>query len=597
MTTILRRWVEHASDLRGTLIRTVGVAVPIAGFVAYGQTMPAILGGIGALYAGLSSYAGIAPVRAQRMVIASLTMATAGLLATWANPYPVAAVLLTLAVCFAASFAGSLGQSHDRIAIHVSAIVVLLAGTIDPHANPWLNGVAILAGGLCQTLACSALDPVSPYQIERQAVAAAFEAMADFVRDPEAQGIPATQQMIEAAELMEQAASHGFRNEHAHLVRATQVAETVRAGLVGYTKACDQVSHATNDLLAERLEQTAIAIRAGNWAVTRLFKDAPRDQLTSEACSWLDVIENELAKVGGQATSDEVNRAENGMLAGLRQIVRTELLDRVRLSQAFRYATMVALAMVVARLVPLDRVVWFPFTVALILRSSYSATLSRGVRRVIGTLLGVAVASLVETAFHLTPGSLLALTILAVWLTFTSFHVDYAVFSFNVTLFVVFLLSSRGVPEWSIAMVRLGSTAAGAVLAYIATLVWPIWQSRQLDSVLRDAFAAQADYGREVWAELHGAPSVDSTVHRRTARALRMEAEKIVETALQEPRWGQVAETEEAQKKLVALSEGAADILSIHAQAVGGLVPEDGEVRRRLQEAINRAERFAQSTA
>jgi uncharacterized membrane protein YccC len=530
------------------------------------------------------------------MVIASFAMAFAGYLATLASHQAVAAVLLTLVSCFVTSMAGSMGQSYDRIAIHVSAIVVLLSGTIDPHANAWMNGVAILVGGFCQTLACSALDPVSPYQIERQAVAAAFEAMADFVRLTKPEGIPATQQMIEVAELMEQAASHGFRNEHAHLVRATQVAETVRAALVGYSKACHETSEATNELLAERLEQTAVAIRAGNWAVIRLFRDAPRDGLPENACSWLNVIESELAKVGGQATSDEVNRAENGMLAGLRQIVHSELLDRVRLSQAFRYAVMVALAMVVARMVPLDRVVWFPFTVALILRSSYSATLSRGVRRVIGTLVGVALASVIETAFRLTPGTLLGLTVVAVWLTYTSFHVDYGIFSFNVTLFVVFLLSSRGAPEWSIAIVRLGSTAAGALLAYVATLVWPIWESRQLDGVLRDAFAAQADYGREVWAELNGAPSVDSTVHRRTARALRMEAEKIVETASQEPRWGQKAEVEHAQELLTTLSEGAADILSIHAQAVGGLAPDNEEVRHRLKGAISRADRFAQST-
>lgn len=578
------------------MIRTVGVAVPIAGFVAAGQSMPAILGGIGALYAGLSSYAGIAPVRAQRMVTASFVMAAAAYVSTLASFHSIAAVIVTFVLCLAASMAGSLGQSHDRIAIHVSAIVVLLSGTIDPHANPGMNAVAILVGGLCQTLACSALDPVNPYQIERASVAAAFEAMADFLREEKPEGIPATVQMIEAAELMEQAASHGFRNEHAHLVRATQVAETVRAALVGYVKSCHQTSPATDDLLSARLEQTAIAIRAGNWTVARLFRDAPRDGLPVEACSWLDVIESALSKVGGQATSDDVVRAESGMLAGLRQIVHTELLDRARLSQAFRYATMVALAMVVARVVPLDRVVWFPFTVALILRSSYSATLARGVRRVVGTLVGVAFASLVETAFQLPPSALLGLTVVAVWLVFTSFQVDYAVFSFTVTLFVVFLLSSRGAPEWSIALVRLGSTAAGALVAYLATLVWPIWESRQVEGVLRDAFGAQAEYGREVWNELNGAPSLDSTVHRRTARALRLEAEKLVETASQEPRWGRKHEVELVQEKLAALTEGAAEILAIHAQAVGGLVPTNGEIHRRLEAAINRADRFAQPT-
>ena len=69
---------------------------------------------------------------------------------------------------------------------------------------------------------------------------------------------------------------------------------------------------------------------------------------------------------------------------------------------AIRLAVCVALAAAVGRAVSWHRTYWLPMTVAIVLKPDFTATFSRGVLRVTGTLTGLAFATLLFHFFSTT---------------------------------------------------------------------------------------------------------------------------------------------------------------------------------------------------
>ena len=114
--------------------------------------------------------------------------------------------------------------------------------------------------------------------------------------------------------------------------------------------------------------------------------------------------------------------------------------------------------------------------------------------------------------------------------------------------------------------------------------------------MLGDAFKAQAAYGHEVAALLDGRPAPDVETLRRKARAIRIDAQKLVAAAAIEPKWGRRDHLESTSEQLAALAEGGAQMLFVHAQALsshGRGVTSSAALRETLAEAIQRAEAHA----
>ncbi|MES1228195.1 MAG: FUSC family protein, partial [Armatimonadota bacterium] len=217
----------------------------------------------------------------------------------------------------------------------------------------------------------------------------------------------------------------------------------------------------------------------------------------------------------------------------------------------------------------------------------------------VGTLMGVAVATGIDSFIRPTGPALIWLAVASVLLAYYLFPVEYSLFAFSVTLFVVFSLSSRGTPGPEVGLIRLGATVVGCVFSLAAAVLWPIWESRQVQGVIADAFRAQAEYGQAVLARADGHQSPDLVAVQRKARTLRLEAEKLVETASLEPRGGQKGRLEKSQENLALLTQGAAEMLFVHAQLTGRLAQEfsdRSELKSILGTAIERDLRLAEAT-
>jgi uncharacterized membrane protein YccC len=211
---------------------------------------------------------------------------------------------------------------------------------------------------------------------------------------------------------------------------------------------------------------------------------------------------------------------------------------------------------------------WLPLTVCIVLRADYATTVERGASRLAGTLLGAGMATVLAYLLHPSPIALVAMMLVGGWFTCALLLSGYTYYSAAITIYVVASVASSGLSQQRAGAERIEATLAGVALAILANLAWPTWQSPQVKGILRDAVQAQMAYGAAVTAMLEGRQDhLDEDVRRR-ARTLRLEAERIVAAAKQEPRWGRACLPPESSDILARLDENAALMLSLHAEAL-----------------------------
>ena len=131
---------------------------------------------------------------------------------------------------------------------------------------------------------------------------------------------------------------------------------------------------------------------------------------------------------------------------------------------ALRMAGAIAGAMTVIHLWPslFPNGYWAVMTVAILMKPDRNETLLRGFNRLVGTLAGAGLTTLLVATLE--PGRpLLGLMLLgAIWACFALQRVHYAFFATFITAYVVLLLSTTGLPEPDVALHRVVATLLGA---------------------------------------------------------------------------------------------------------------------------------------
>lgn len=119
---------------------------------------------------------------------------------------------------------------------------------------------------------------------------------------------------------------------------------------------------------------------------------------------------------------------------------------------------------------------WLILTTIIILQPTLGATLNKAKQRTIGTLLGVAVGSILILAIS---HSLLGIAICIAFLIFTCVltrTISQAVFVFSGTIIAILLLNAGQTPNWEYAVYRMIDTLLGVSIGLGASfLLWPNW--------------------------------------------------------------------------------------------------------------------------
>lgn len=134
----------------------------------------------------------------------------------------------------------------------------------------------------------------------------------------------------------------------------------------------------------------------------------------------------------------------------------------------------VGVAVVIYKWSGLQNAYWIPMTTLIVLRPAFQQTIERGVARVVGTMLGATLATILVRAADPGKWTLAAGVILFAWASFTFLNVNYAYFTMFLTAYVVCLLSLAGLSPNPLVEHRVAFTAIGGGLAFITHFIWAL---------------------------------------------------------------------------------------------------------------------------
>jgi uncharacterized membrane protein YccC len=192
--------------------------------------------------------------------------------------------------------------------------------------------------------------------------------------------------------------------------------------------------------------------------------------------------------------------------------------DPALVRYAARVIVLTLLGVLAMKTLDLKHGYWLPFTALVVLQPDYGSTRLRASQRLLGTLAGSILASLVLW-LHLPFPWLMAATALTAFGFGFFLRRNYGIAVIYITLFVVVLTESLGPVTLALTVERFCDTFAGGLLALLAALIfWPSWEEGRFRPILAKALRATAGYMRIVGECLAaGTPYDDDVVKAKRA--------------------------------------------------------------------------------
>jgi uncharacterized membrane protein YccC len=176
-------------------------------------------------------------------------------------------------------------------------------------------------------------------------------------------------------------------------------------------------------------------------------------------------------------------------------------------------------------------------TIVLVLKPEFTATFTRGLLRIAGTIVGLLLAT---GLFHfLDPGT--GLQILGIFIFVYLLRwlgpANYGIFGVIVSALIVLLLAIAGVSPREVILARGLNTALGGALALLAYGLWPSWERTRVSERIAQMLDAYKSY---LHALIHvnapsGTPLRELDKARRAARVSRSNLEASVDRLSSEP--------------------------------------------------------------
>jgi uncharacterized membrane protein YccC len=548
----------------------IGVMIPLLVGTAVGSPLSGILGTIGGIQTAFADRPGPYRLRMGRMLITAIAAGITAGLATGLGDSIVASAILLTVCAFAAGQLLSVSPAAAQVGVAATASAIILGHLPAPPLQALLAGLAVFAGGLVQMLLAIVAWPLRRHGPERLALAALYSQIADLARHPISTrtGPPLGTAITDADAVLNGAGhDHGpsveayrilldeaVRARHDLLVLAAYADRLHREGLLDLELLVRGALTCTADFLEEvaaaltagrafdgRVSGTARAAIAGATTASAAMHDsvsarAAGARLASLAGKLRAMIATTTTGAEeGRTDEDASGTAWTARLRNPVAVIQANLdLRSSALRHALRLAILLPLTDVITRLGGLERGYWVPLTILVVLRPDFSTTFQRGLLRGIGTIVGVAVGT-VLVHLVVSDGAVAMILLLGVFFFLMRFAGPNNVGLSSVCLsaLVVVLLSLAGFPAAETAWARSIDTLIGGALALVAALLWPVWERTQVADRLADLLAAYRDYLLVVVDS--GSTRERRSAARSNARLARSNAEASVDRARSEP--------------------------------------------------------------
>ncbi len=581
----------------------LGPALALGVGLMASQELAGLAVAIGAQVAGFAGLNGTARRRLRTTLSAALWMGVTTFVGgitggTWVA-LPIIAVL-----GFLAGLLVCVSLEAGLIGMWATIAFVFIDGMHQSAHQGLARALLVAAGALLQMVLMVIFDATSRTNAETQGVVAVYRSIANYVQDPSLHhDLLVAGALLEADSRLRDSFLSNFNWSRLRVL--TDLAESIRIetiALVGWER--DLVrSSLLGETDTQRLKAARRHIGAGLSAVSEALTRNESNDERVRAQDWEEAVSQlSTAQVGEERSSlqsewnqavlaishvwidlnqaksvvfDEV--ASKGLFSGrLASSPRMppfgwvrDAFEAIRVnlglqSSAFRHAVRLGLTLCAATLIyrisPIPRGYWLALTALVILRPEFSTTFTRGIARVLGTLLGALFATLLVSIPD--PGHWLGVLLVGVFLWGM-----YSVLNYNLVLFTCFLTAEvavllsyfEDVPPVATIADRIIYTVAGSLLAWLAYMVWPTWQHKNVPLAFANLIAAEREYLRAVLTpEKRFASRVEIAKWRKRTRLARTNAVNLVNQSALEPFAGRLRPRAQdmALTALHRLSEG-----------------------------------------
>ncbi len=545
---------------RVLLRNTAAVILPLGIGIASGRLLAGIAVSVGAVVTLYSDQPGPYRQRLARLLAVSAAGGIATFLGLTLGRHLPALLIASLAISFAGALLVAFGDAIARVGMVAMMLLVIATDLPAPTLAAVVQlTAAVTAGGLLLTLFSIAAWPLQRYGPEREALAAVYRGLAAMARHGDTDGAAApsvTEGMttLQHTLLGPHRARGPIMDTFGVLL---ELAERIRLELTALSTGAPEaaVRRLVQGEAAEVLEAIAHGIMAGGDAAEagrtlQLLQAAERTLAARgsapEAAPWhhFQALSGQLSAAVRNADRSNTQGAQRATEEDLQlpralrpqSALATLAASLTPQSAAFRHAIRSALCFTLAlwlgRTLGIGHGYWAPMTVAIVLRADYAATLSFGVLRVAGTILGLI---LTTALLHVLPADpWVRLAIMALLCTgFRYFGtVHYGVAVTSLTGMVVLLLALAGEAPEPTMVARLLNTIVGSAMALAAYGLWPTWEHGSTRATLARLLRAYADYLGGLGA---GYGPQERREARHGSRVARGNAEASVRRLLAEP--------------------------------------------------------------
>ncbi|MFD8786945.1 FUSC family protein [Kitasatospora sp. NPDC059599] len=526
--TLDRALTDPKRAMRGA----VAVALVLFPTLALGGVSLATSAAMGAFIAGSATFQRSFRPRASLAVAAGTGLGISTFLGYLAAGVPGLFPVLLAVWAFVAGLAWAIGPTAGVVATNTVSVMLIVVQLPVSAAEALGHGLVAALGGVVQATVIT-LWPIGSWTAQRDALADTYAELADYARrlrqDPTAHVDP---EPFMTARHASAVTPWQDRHRPAELRGLRGLAERIRPTLaaladpkVGAPGEGPERDRAREVLAAsaEVMDALARAIRTGE--PVRLPRSAPSLSLVppDDAPRLRGAARRSARRLGGllRKAADTLDRGDEDtittpvvgaggalykptigrMLPVALRAVGRQLQPRSAIFQhAVRLTGVVTVSYLLARLAGFHHGYWAPMTAAMVMRPDFAQTYSRGVARLAGTVVGVAVSTLVVQLAHPGEWVLAALAVCCIGGAYLAFRTGYALTTVGISTYVVFLLGLQQGDPLVTAVERVGLTLLGGSIALVTYALFPTWQTARLGERLAEWLAAAGRYAGAVIA-------------------------------------------------------------------------------------------------
>jgi len=597
----------------------LGFGLPLAMAVALGDVLLGVSFAGGALGAGSIGLTATRRERIRTMLWACIGIALSAFVGSLVGRSSWLTILVTGVWGIGVGLLVTLGPSALVVGLQSGIALIILAHLALPLPSAAPQAALMFAGALFQTVLALIPLPWRHAAAERSALRVVFRRLAEYAAEPLNERLtdPVRDALVAAAGVVGTGTNDALASRFGRLLAE---AEHIRLNLLilrrwkQYVAQLRDVTgvpvHMIDDLLDAAVVElgevaTALSGRPASPALTHQHGSIKHtlDGLRQHPVTLQHQELTEALLAVGAALRERLHRAKKlARTPQYRRKFRPSLRLPIPTLTPVRYALIslranltlrsavfrhslrlgVTLALTTAlyRLTPLpfSHGYWIPITALLVLRPDFSTTFTRGSARLVGTVLGAALATVLVGLVAPASAALVVLTIVMAYLAYAVLLLNYALFSACITIETVLLLTLANVVPQAAAFDRVLATLVGGASALLLSMLWPTWEHPRVFDVLATYIEQLRRYLALMLTAYIDPPSYDVgaiEIQRRSTRLARANAAAAVERLRSEPhqRDGALAEGLRATGQAIAASTLALEGY-LHLRNDAGPLPE-----------------------